>query len=480
MSDKIPDDVAPKKSTNLFALFADSVNSFINTCVTKAFPQVSTSQQPRPNAVVLLNAHGSYPYDLFENGGEIFTRGAKEKSFSKFTMRHNILEILSEFSSSLSKDEDEDEYGSSPLSQDVNNTLFNNVYYTSSVPVPYSGMMVWKIKDEDGVVIQRSSREVELDIVRKFVQKVFSPSRDKTIESIFTEMRMALRDNANNMYHTTLAKIAREKDNDMKEFLIYINSLIRNNKLYESYYPLCDTNLDKDYGFYPEENEDEDEVVPHHGFHIWIDNNYYDLFQESGYQGIFDNVISSIPDDNPKKNFAIYMLNNIIYAKMPNLKLSEISLFLWSLDLNDIIISDSACNLVIDMLGNNIVTNDNFKNTIGKSLSTLFPPTEHEYSQKLIKKRKKKRLENTINTQKRLENTIKKGKKRREDTINIKREKDGGKSTKKKTKKKTIKGKRRNKKESKQKRKQTKKESKQKRKQTKKGSKQKRKQTKRK
>ena len=415
--------------------------------------------------MVLLNAHGNYPYDLFENEGEVingnyYTRTQKEKSFSNFTMRHNILKILPD--------------PSTPLSQDANNTLFNNVYYTSSVPVPYCGMMVSEIKNEDGEVIQPSSREVELDIVTQFVQQVFSSSRssDEPIEPIFTKMRMALRDNANKMYYTEPETIRDEKDNDMKEFLIYINSLIGKKGLYKSYYPLCDTNLDKDYDFYSEDNEDE--VVPYHGFHIWIDNNYYDLFQESGYEGILNNVISSIPDENPKKDFAIHMLNNIIRAKMlnekPNLLLSEISLFLWSLDLNDIIISDSACNVVRDMQGDAIVTNDNFKNTIGKLLPILFPDAEDSQALDYASDNDVPVSTTTQNLMKKRKEEVKK---LREDMINKKRGikeeiKEGGKSTKKTKIKKTIKGKRRNKKENKKtKKKANKKESKQKRKQTK-------------
>ena len=117
-----------------------------------------------------------------------------------------------------------------------------------------------------------------------------------------------------------------------------------------------------------------------YGFHIWIDNTHYNLLNLEDCDKILLKVIYYIPDEK-QQQFAIYMLNNIIKKGMinttpPTLKLSEISLFLWSLDLNDIIISDSACSIVLDMQGHDIITNENFKNTIGRLFEEVIPQPE--------------------------------------------------------------------------------------------------------
>ena len=124
MSAKNPDDMmmetTDKQTTNPIFELANSVSAFFGTCVQKVFPSKQSTTPDklstllRPNAVVLLNAHGNYPYDLFQREGNVFTRSEKEKSFSQFTIGKNILNILSD--------------PSTPLSQDAINTLFNNVY----------------------------------------------------------------------------------------------------------------------------------------------------------------------------------------------------------------------------------------------------------------------------------------------------------------------------------------------------------------
>ena len=157
------------------------------------------------------------------------------------------------------------------------------------------------------------------------------------------------------------------------------------------------------------------------------------------------------------------MLNNVIKKGMlqqnPTLKLSEISLFLWSLDLNDTFISDSACSIVLDMQGDDIVTNDNFKNTIGKLYLELFPQIEdsqpmdyesdidYQITPKLGRKPKTKKLPKT---KEEIQNYRKETMQKILDAKKMRKNKGhqeilGGKSTK-KTKMKKTRGKTRNKK----------------------------------
>ena len=352
-------------SGNFLTRLADAISDSVACILPQQSQPIYTRKNvTRPNAVVLLNAHGNYPLSLFEDDedGQVFTRTFKEKKYQDYTIGNKIPNML---------------LPSDLLYDDAISTLFNNIHYTSSVPAPYCGMMVGETVDEDGKLI-KSSRQSEFDIVTSFVSRLQARTNNDPTErpqSIFKSMRGALRDNANVMYKTNPSEA---KASDIKDFLMYINSLINSNGLYKEY-GLCTTNFDKTYQFYPNNGENPD-FIPHYGFHIWINDKYYNLLTLQDCDNILTEVIFYIPIDNPKRPFAVYMLNNVIKKGMlqqkPTLKLSEISLFLWSLDLNDIFISDSACSIVLDMQGDDIVTNDNFKNTIGKLYSELFPQIE--------------------------------------------------------------------------------------------------------
>jgi hypothetical protein len=456
-------------NTNPIFELANTIRNAVGNCVQRVFtPQMTQSkpEKPRPKAMVLLNAHGNYPYELFEDRGR--SRSDKELKYQDYTIKNKIPTMLDP---------------SDALHNDAISTLFNNIFYTSSVPAPYCGMMVAQTTDEDGKIIKESSREAEIEIVKSFVPRLQTSSSNEpiNIQSVFTDMRHALRANANTMYKTSNEKI-KEESPDIKDFLTYINGLIISNDLYKSY-PLCSTNFDKTYQFYPNEDEIPD-FVPHYGFHIWINGNYYNLFDQTDYNSILLNVIYIMPDENPKKGFSIHMLNNVIKKGMinrtPTLKLSEISLFLWSLDLTDIIISDSACSIVLDMQGDDIVTNDNFKNTIGRLYTELFPQPEdsqpidyesdidYRVTPKLGRKPKTKKLPKTKQELRDYrEETMQKIRHAKEMRKNKgEQELLGGKSTKMTKMKKTTKvtrGKRRNKKQ----KKKTRKEANKKRKKTK-------------
>ena len=175
-------------TNNPFQQFANSVSNAVGICK-HLFQQVTPFTEtlkpipvPRPNAMVLLNAHGNYPYELFDTQYGMTTRQAKEKNYEQYTIETSIKNII----------------GNDPiLFNTVNTTLFKNVKYTSSVPAPYCGMMVEKgaVEEKDG-----SSREEEYMIVEKFVSELQDPSF--SVVKTFNELRHTLRENANIMYKT--------------------------------------------------------------------------------------------------------------------------------------------------------------------------------------------------------------------------------------------------------------------------------------
>ena len=365
----------PPENNNLLFRIAANIRDTIGRCVANILPNkieaVGVAQ--RPSAVVLLNAHGNYPYGLFDMvlENKPYTRQVKADSYNEYSIETHIKKLV---------DEDSED---SELYKYIISTLFQNVKYTSSVPAPYCGMMVGKIesKEEDSneqkMINEKSSREQEYEIVggiaSKFQQD--NPADDVAVLKLFDEMRHALRANANIKYLTKPEEFS--EDESLKDFLMYINKMIKDDTLYSSY-PLCPIQLDKRYVFHGGDDE-EDYFYPEYGFHIWIGDEKYNLLNIEDYDRIQGNVIANIQDET-HQTFANYVLNDIIKKGMidenPSLRLSEISLFLWSLDLKDIIISDSACSIVLDMQGSDIITKDNFKNTIGRLYKTVIPQAE--------------------------------------------------------------------------------------------------------
>ena len=125
---------------NILSNFANIISKAVMPCVQWDFSstpkkiETSTETKPRPNAMVLLNAHGIYPYGLFivddDDDDIAFTRQTKAEKYQEYTIDTNIKNILE---------------NTHDLYKDVISTLFKNIKYTSSVPAPYCGMMVGRI-----------------------------------------------------------------------------------------------------------------------------------------------------------------------------------------------------------------------------------------------------------------------------------------------------------------------------------------------
>jgi hypothetical protein len=377
------DESIPSENNNIFFRLAENIRDVLGTCVSTILPKKIETDVvppiPRPSAVVLLNAHGNYPYGLFDREVGPYTRQNKAASYIEYSIGTHINRLVDE---------------NSELYKNIISTLFQNVKYTSSVPAPYCGMMVARNKSEDKDCPEpteptefnaKSSREQEYAIVEAAAEvakqiKSDNADHDKAVLDLFNKMRHDLRKNANIMYYSPPMEI--EGDEDLGNFLKYINKMVSEDGLYKAF-PLCPKQLDKRYVFRGEDDEDKC-FVPMYGFHIWIGDEKYNLLNiddddYDDYDRIQNKVIDHMPVEDDRI-FAEYVLNDIIKTGMtgetPNLRLSEISLFLWSLKLKDIIISDSACSIVLDMQGSDIITKDNFKTTIGRLFKTVLPQAE--------------------------------------------------------------------------------------------------------
>ena len=241
----------PPENNNLLFRIAANIRDTIGRCVANILPNkieaVGVAQ--RPSAVVLLNAHGNYPYGLFDREDVLgpFTRQVKAESYKEYSIETHLKTLVDD---------------NSELYKYIISTLFQNVKYTSSVPAPYCGMMVGRIesKEEDSneqkMINEKSSREQEYvivkDIALKFQQD--NPDDDVAVLKLFDEMRHALRANANIKYLTKPEEFS--EDESLKDFLMYINKMINDNTLYSSY-PLCPIQLDKFYIFQAGDDEDE-------------------------------------------------------------------------------------------------------------------------------------------------------------------------------------------------------------------------------
>ena len=84
-------------SGNFLTRLADAISDSVACILPQQSQPIYTRKNvTRPNAVVLLNAHGNYPLSLFEDDedGQVFTRTFKEKKYQDYTIGNKIPNML--------------------------------------------------------------------------------------------------------------------------------------------------------------------------------------------------------------------------------------------------------------------------------------------------------------------------------------------------------------------------------------------------